>query len=394
MERFVSKQELLNWACEMIKIPSYPGIEAQEMAVAQYIKGVFDAEGIECEIHPLDQGRANVVAYLRGTGGGKSLLLNGHTDTVPPYDMEDPCEPRIENGRLRGRGSTDMKSQLACMMACMIAIKRSGVPLRGDLIFTGVADEECGSLGCIDLIQRGIRADAAIVCEGLGVQNIAVAQKGLEWYAVDFYGKTVHGGSQDEGVNSILLATRYIDALMKELDPLLQERRHPHLDRSTMNVAVVQGGTQPSTVAGYCHLELDRRFLPVGETYEGCTGELQALLDKLSAEDPDFKAVLSVLPSSVMKDGFVHQGYETDENCDLVQSCVRSVQAVTGKPAVLMGCPCWTDAGLLAYYGKMPVVVHGPGEVAVAHSARESIDLEEMLRGAKSFLAIARDFCG
>lgn len=391
MENFpVSQQELTNWTTELVRLPSYRGIAGQEAAVAAYIKGVFDREGVECRIEPLRDGRANVLAFIRGTGGGKRLMLNGHTDTVPPYDMAHACDPLCRDGRIYGRGTSDMKGPLASMMGALIALARSGETLHGDLIFAGVADEEAGSIGTIDLIQKGVMADAAVVCEPLGVKNIGVVQKGLEWYEIVFTGRAVHGGNQEAGVNAIEKAVHFISEAEKTLCPALLRRTHPLLGHSTLNFAVIEGGTQPSTVPGTCRLQLDRRFLPSAETYAAVGAELQAILDRLALADPDFHAALCVHPGSVMQKGFAHNGFETDAADPLVSSCAAAIEAATGEKAARIGVPCWTDGGLLSHNAGIPVVVWGPGRIELCHSGGEYIEEADLMTCARGYTALAK----
>lgn len=394
MQEFpVSLSQIARWTEDMVSLPSYPGIPAQERAVAEYIKDVFDAEGIPCRIQHLPDDRANVIATLKGTGGGRTLLFNGHMDTVPPYDMENACVPYTENGRLHGRGTADMKGPLATMMAAVIAAKRLALPLRGDVIFAAMADEEEGSLGTIYLLEEGIHADGAIVGEPLSTPCVGIVQRGLEWYQVDFTGRTVHGSSQSTGINAIEKASHFLWAVERELRPALKALHHPLLGESTVNIAVIHGGTQPSTVAGHCSVQLDRRFLPRSETYEQVTAQLQALLDKLAAEDPDFHARLSIVPASVMERGYVHQGFETDMDDPLVQCCVQAGEAALGAPLTCIGVPCWTDGGLLSHYGGIPTVVWGPGAMELCHSREEYIRPNDMHRCARAYLEALRRFC-
>lgn len=389
----VSEQEITKWTMDMVSLPSYPGVARQEHAVAEYIRGVFAAEGIPCRIDELPQGRANAVAELKGSGGGRRLLFNGHMDTVPPYDMENACVPRFEGGRLYGRGTADMKGPLATMMAAVIAAKRLDLPLRGDVIFAAVADEEEGSLGTIRLLESGLRADGAIVGEPIGTRRVGIAQRGLEWYQVDFEGRTVHGGSQSTGINAIEKAAHFIRAVEEKLKPALAGRTHPILGQSSVNIAVINGGTQPSTVAGHCSVQLDRRFLP-SEPYEQVTAQLQSLLDELAAEDKDFRAALSVLPASVMEAGYVHRGFETPENDPLVRCCCAAGEETFGQALSCVPVPCWTDGGLLSHYGGIPTVVWGPGDLELCHSREEFIEPADMHRCAQGYLAALRAFCG
>ncbi len=388
----VSQQEIAKWTADMVAIPSYPGIVRQEHAVAEYIQSVFAAEGIDCRIDELPDGRANAVAVVKGSGGGRSLMFNGHMDTVPPYDMPDACVPRLVDGRLYGRGTADMKGPLATMMAAVIAVKRAGTRLRGDVIFAGVADEEQGSLGTIHLLESGLRADGAIVGEPLSTPCLGIAQRGLEWYQVDFEGRTVHGGSQSTGINAIEKAAQFLRAVDEKLKPALAAAAHPILGTSSVNIAVIRGGTQPSTVAGQCMVQLDRRFLP-SEPYEQVGAQLQALLDDLAAEDPDFHAALSVMPESVMESGYVHTGFETALDDPLVGACRAAGETILGRALECVPVTCWTDAGLLSHYGHIPTVVWGPGGMELCHSREEFIEPADMHRCAQGYYAALCDFC-
>ena len=389
----VTVQEIEKWTADMVRIPSYPGIPDQEMAVAKYIKSVFDTEGIHCHIDELEDGRANAIAILKGNGTGRSLMLCGHMDTVPPYDMENALDPWVENGCLHGRGANDMKGELAAAMAAMISLKRQGKQLAGDVILAAVADEEEGSLGCIRLIQAGYTADACVICESLDMDKVAVLQKGLEWYQIDFIGRTVHGGDMHLGINAIEKASHFISLVENELKPKLKQRTAKYGAESTVNIAVINGGTQPSSVAGNCRLLLDHRFLPGIETYASATAELQEMLDKLAAEDPDFHAVLSVYGPSIMKDDFFHPGFITDENDPLVTNIRAAITDILGVIPQNVAGKCWTDAGLIGHYTKIPVVVYGPNNMALCHSKEEMVVLDELLSCAKIYQQLAETYC-
>ncbi len=394
IHEYVSREELLRWTTDLVSIPSYSGQPKQEAGVGAYLKGVFDREGIDCAVLPLREGRCNVVATLPGTGGGRSLMLNGHMDTVPAYGMERAFEPWLDDAlRLHGRGTADMKGPLAAMLGALVAVKRSGIQLRGDLLYCAVADEEEGSLGTVSLLESGVCADAAVVGEPTGNESIAIAQKGLEWFQFDFIGRTVHGGSYRAGVNAILKAVNFIGALTERLAPELEKRTLPLVGESTLNIGVIRGGTQLSTVPGECSVQLDRRFVPGLETYESCCAELRAIADSIAANDPEFKYEMKVLESSRMEKGYVHQGFRLSPDAPFVCAVRRGVERALGVEAHLVGCPCWTDAGLLAHYGNIPVVVYGPGRMEYAHSKEEFITLEELEAGFRAYVGIAQEWC-
>jgi acetylornithine deacetylase/succinyl-diaminopimelate desuccinylase len=277
------------------------------------------------------------------------------------------------------------------MLCAMIALKRSGERLSGDVLFVGVIDEELRSAGTIRLIESGLKADAAIVGEPSD-GKVCVAHRGLEWYEFIFEGKTVHGGRQDEGINAIFKAARFVRAIEKTLAKKLRARTHPLLGGATVNVGAIEGGTQPSTVAGECRVRLDRRFLPT-ERYADMEYEFLALLRKMEKRDPEFKCRMQVMESSAMKQGYLHMPLETSESEDIVMTMREQLSHARGESAEIGFFPAWTDGGLLSYYGKIPTVVYGPGFIECCHSATEYISIDQLVEGCKAYALCAAVFC-
>lgn len=387
----LDEKEIILLITDMVNIPSYPGIPGQETGVAKLIHDFFVNEGIPSEISEVVDGRCNVVARLEGSGGGRTILLTGHTDTVPPYDMENACCMRIEGEKLIGRGVVDMKGALACMMLSMAAIKRSGIKLRGNVVFAGVIGEEGKSEGTCAILENGLKADAAIVGEPFG-WDIGIGQKGLEWFECRILGKAVHGGKQKEGINAIAKAGKLISAIDKELVPRIESRIHPVIGESSMNYGMISGGFQPSTVAGECVLQFDRRWIP-GEKYELIIREYEELLEKLRQDDPQFQAELKVMDSSLMEKGFIHEAMELPLDHPLVILVEKAVFEITGHRAEKKAFPAWTDAGLLSAYGKIPTVILGPGDPESAHTAREFIEISCLVPFTRLYALIAEEFC-
>jgi acetylornithine deacetylase/succinyl-diaminopimelate desuccinylase len=288
LSRFIDTREIIELIKDLVRCPSHEGIANQETATAERIRSFLEAERIEAWLDPVLEGRCNVIARLRGSGGGRSLLLTGHTDTVPPFGMESPFEIRIENDAMYGRGTVDMKGALACMAVSMAAIRRAGITLPGDLWFAGVIDEESSSRGMRALIDRGFTADAAVVGEPTGLR-MCTCHKGVEWFELIFHGRAVHAARQEEGVNAIQKAARCIMEMEERLIPILNGRVHPLIGKSTLNYGFINGGTQPSTVAGECVLQIGRRWIP-SERYEDVIEDFENLLAMMRAQDPDFKA--------------------------------------------------------------------------------------------------------
>lgn len=387
----IDNNEIIKILGDLISIPSYKGIKNQETKVAEYIHELFQNEAIESEIIKLQDGRSNLIARIKGNGTGKTLLLTGHMDTVPPYDMPDALTLTREGDKLIGRGTNDMKGPLACMIMAMIGIKRMNIELGGDLVFAGVADEEEKSIGTIDLIERGIEADGAIVGEPSNL-DICIAHRGLEWIDFEFVGKTVHGGKQAEGINAVLKASNFIQALEKKLIPKLSERSHPTTGHSTMNYGTINGGTQPSTVAGSCVLSIDRRWIP-GEKYDDVLNEYAELIQEMSNDDPEFKCNIKVMDESKMKEGYVHEAMEIDQKHLLVALLNNSCEKVIKTTPKKTYFPAWSDGGLLCRYSGIPTLIFAPGDLETAHSKDEFIDVNQLMPAVKIYLQTACEFC-
>lgn len=391
LKEAVQEEEIIRFITDLVEIPSYNGIGNQETQAARFIYDIFQKEGIESELTHVADGRCNVIGKIKGDGSGKTLLMTGHIDTVPPYDMEKPFEVQERDGKLFGRGVVDMKGPLACMIYAMIGIKRSNIKLNGDLIFAGVIDEEEKSLGTIDLIEKKIKADAAIVGEPSDFE-ICVAHRGLEWFELSFHGKTVHGGKQKEGINAILKASNFIQRVEEKLIPKIEKETHPLIGTSSMNYGTINGGTQPSTVAGDCVLKIDRRWVP-GIKYDDVIKEYEDIIDELGKEDKEFKCSLKVMDASLMKDGYVHEAMEIDLNHPIINNVIRQTEKIYGKRPELTYFTAWSDGGLLSTYAGIPTIVFAPGDLESAHSKDEHIEKNQILPATLIYALVAIDFC-
>jgi len=378
----LEKIDVTRLTCDMVGIPSYSFMEEQEKEISAYISRFFDAEGIECRRIEIEPGRYNVYASIKG-GSGRSLMLSGHMDTVPPYDMEKPFKPIVRGGEIFGRGSVDMKGPLASMMAAMAAIKRSGVIPAGDVIFAGLADEEEAGKGAKHLAEQGPRTDGVIMGEPTSL-NIDIGHKGLEWIEITVHGKKTHGGNKAAGINAIQMAARLINKIYDEYVPVLNSRVYPVLGVPTINLGTIKGGDQPSTVAGECVLTLDRRCVPT-ETIEQVYEELEALIGELHSEDPAFSATVKDVFDGV--DMMRHEPFCTPENDSLVVTLREAVSEFAGEP-VVSAFPAWSDAGFLKRADNGCVVM-GPGELGLAHTAGEHVGEESLRTAARIYAATA-----
>lgn len=269
--------------------PSLTPDSSGEAEIGAYIAGLMREMGLTVAVHDLGNNRVNVVATLPGTGDGKSLMLNGHIDTVGIEGMEEPFSGAIRDGKLYGRGSCDMLGGVAAQIAITKALVDSDVVLSGDLIVTFVADEEFGSIGTEDIV-RHYSADAAIVTEPTGF-GICTTHCGFVWYEVEVQGRAAHGSQYTLGVDANMRMGWFLAELDKLEQALRSRPAHSLVGTPSLHAAQLNGGTEWSAYADRCVLRVERCLNP-GETAESSTAELQAIIDWLQAQDASFKATL------------------------------------------------------------------------------------------------------
>lgn len=338
-------------------VPGGAGEREAALALADWCT----AHGLEVELVGPD-GRPSVIARRPGSGGGRSLLLNGHLDTVGVAGVRAPFEARLEHGRLYGRGSFDMKGAIAAI--CVAAAELEG--LRGDVIVTAVADEELGSIGTEEAL-RHVHADAAIVAEPTDLQ-VAVAHRGFVGFEIETSGVAAHGSRPDLGVDAIVKMGPILVAL-DELDRRLQlGARHPLAGTGAIHASLIGGGQEMSSYPARCVLMGERRTIP-GETVAEVERELRTLaggaeLRILAHRDP----------------------YEAPVGNEFVEL----VRRTTGV-AELVGAPFWTDAALVADAG-IPTVLLGPAGEG-AHAEVEWVDVASLERLRELVVAVATTWC-
>jgi acetylornithine deacetylase len=361
--------------------PKFSNGSTDESAIAAHLDGVLRALGMEVTLHEAAPRRPSVVGRLRGSGGGRSLMLYGHIDTVGIEGMKAPLSGRVRNGRMHGRGTYDMKGGVAACLAAAKAIVDSGSALAGDLLFVGAADEEVASIG-MSAVLKQVRADAAIVTESTELQ-LCLAHKGFCWMEVDVEGRAAHGSRFEEGIDANMAMGRFLgrlDSLEREL-----RRRTPHVlvGPPSLHAAVILGGTGTSTYAAHCRLEIERRTVP-GETEASALAEIQAILDSLAADDANFRARVRPLLS--------RGSFESRRDSSIVDAVHAAATSVLGVAPAIIGEPYWMDAALLADAGIETVVIGPTG--AGAHAAKEWVDLASVESVAAILARTAERFCG
>lgn len=349
-----------------------------ELDVARFVAEWCERAGLDTELTELAPRRANVVAVARGSGGGRSLMLNAHMDTVGVAGMSDPFVPRLEGGRLYGRGSCDMKGSLAACMLATAAAKQRG--LRGDVILTAVADEEFASIGT-EAVAATLVADAAIVTEPTQLQ-LAVAHRGFVHLEIEVEGRAAHGSRPDLGIDAIAKMGRVLVGI-EELDRSLRASpTHPHLGSGSVHASLVEGGQEFSSYPARCALQAERRTIP-GETAELAEQELRDIVARAGEGDPDFSARFRA-PIS-------REPFAVPEDAEIVRLVRRHAAAALGVEPDVVGVPFWADSALLAAAG-IPTVVFGPRGEGL-HSESEWVDVASVERCVEIYLAVAAELC-
>jgi len=382
--------EVVQVTSALVAIESHRDAPGRERRCAEKIVEIFSGWGLPAELITVLDERPNVVCRLKGTGGGASLMLNGHIDTVPAYNMDfPPFDPQVRDGLLYGRGTVDMKGALACMMVAMRMLHDLKIPLKGNVIFAAVINEEDRSEGTEYLVRNGPTADRCVVGEPTGLAIMA-GHRGLEWLEFEFIGKAAHGGTPEKGVNAISMAARFIRRVEEKLMPELSRRIHPLIGPAVMNFGVIKGGTQPSTVADRCILQVDRRWVPM-EKLERVLGEYTEILLELEAEIPNFHASMTRMESNMVT--MDHMPVDIPLDDPLVtglQAVLRQLGIAEPRIAAFGG---WTDASLISNFGHIPVLNFGPGDLSVAHSHNEYVPIEELRLATLSYALLANHIC-
>jgi acetylornithine deacetylase len=346
---------------------------AGEAEIARFVAGWAEEAGLAVEIVEPQSGRPSVVAAARGEGGGRSLMLNAHLDTVGVAGMAAPHEPRVRDGRLYGRGSYDMKGGLAACMLATAASARAGFP--GDVVLSAVSDEEHSSVGVQAVLER-FEADACVVTEPTGL-SVCVAHKGFAWWRITAHGRAAHGSRPDLGSDAIARMGPVLTGLA-ELDRSLEGRAHPLVGRASVHASLIEGGQELSSYPERCVLEVERRTLP-GEAGDTVAAELERLLDGGDHDAIEGEVTL------------VRRPFEVPGDEAIVAAVREQAAAVIGREPETVGHTAWMDAAFTQAAG-IPTVVFGP-DGGGAHEVEEWVDLASVEACARTLLGTAAEFC-
>ena len=341
---------------------------AGETAIAAHVTEWACNQGLEADMLEATPGRPSVLVRARGTGGGRTLLLCGHLDTVSVEGLDAPFTPRRDGDRLYGRGGYDMKGGVAAALVAARDAARLG--LAADVVVAAVADEEHASLGVQEAL-RHVQADAAIVTEPTELE-VLVAHKGFIWAEVTVRGKAAHCSQPDVGVDAIVKAAPLL-AGIGALDEQLTRNLHPLLGRGSVHAGTIRGGVEQSSYPAECVVAVERRTLP-GETAATFEAELAAVAGDAT--------VVTTL---------VREPFEIDPSDALVGAVVDAAASVTGTRPSIGGAGYWADAAFIAAAG-IPTVMFGPtGEGA--HAVDEWVSVSSIEKVARTLTAVAAKLC-
>lgn len=342
---------------------------AGETEIADFVSTWFTERGFDVQRLEERAGRPSVVGIHRGSGDGKSLMLNGHLDTVTlaGYDG-NPLRADVRadgpNGpQLHGRGSYDMKSGIAAMMIAADRVARQSHS--GDILVTLVADEEYGSAGTQEVL-RHFTADGAIVVEPSELE-VTIAHRGFVWFEVEIEGVAAHGSRPDLGIDAIAKAGLFLTGLDELATKLVSGPRHPVLGTGSIHASTVQGGEELSSYPARCTIGIERRTVP-GETGETTEAELEQILREVVRANPGV--------SYRITRGLERRPFDASRESDVVRTVLATVAEVTGAPAIERGEPFWTDCALLSEAG-IPAVLFGVSGGG-AHAATEWVDVDSL----------------
>jgi acetylornithine deacetylase len=403
------KEEIIEFLQKLVSIPSVTG---DELAIQEFIATKLKRMGLSVDMWDPDQEelkrhpayvpvegkydkRPNVVGFYKGTGGGRSLLLNGHVDVIPPGPPTSwqygPFAAEIHDNRLYGRGASDMKSGLAAMTMAMEFVLGADLRPRGDVILEYVMDEELSGNGTLACVLRGYSADAGICCEtsSLHVQPACI---GRVWWDITVRGKPAGIQRRFEGVNAIEKGYEIVKAVSNFEAIRIHQLSHPlypdRLSSLPCMVGMFQAGTFPSAFPDVSNLKGSFATLP-GEDTDKVKRDFVDHIRTFASTDP----WLRDHPPEVKFFGYCGDSAEIAPDHPMVKALSRNFEAVTGKTPAVTGRQGAADIRYLIKYGKTPTVIFGPGATEQMHANNEWVDLDDVVIAIKTLTLTILEWC-
>ena len=420
------RDELIDAVSKAVQIPSvnprYPGQVYEEMVggegeMSRFVAGIYADLGAEVDVFGLEPGRENAVGVIRGSGGGRSLIYNGHVDVVPPGRSEnwrhDPFSGLIDEDRIWGRGSTDMKAGVLAQAFAARALKHSGVRLRGDLILEAVVGEECmnNDIGVSATVERGYRADAAIVAEPTTGKNplaVMPTSPGQLWFTLTVHGKVTHAANRGQtlhptgtgeapGVSAIDKGLVILEGLRRLEQQWAFSKRHPlyRPGQFTIMPGILEAGTTGVQFPLFVPEQMRTEYLvwyPPDDDPDEVKTQIEEHVRHIAATDDWLR------DHAPRVDWRLHWPANSPPGDEITAAmCAAQERAAEGTsfttPPEVAGFPAVDDASWLTLAG-IPAISYGPGDLAVAHADNEFVRIDEVMCATRAFALLAIEWCG
>ena len=376
-----SENEILATLQDMVAIdsvnPSLPGGSSGERGMVDYLSAFFDALEIPYELCEVLPGRSNFIASLEGKDPDRALLFECHMDTASAAVMTiPPFEPHIRDDLLYGRGACDTKAGGAAMIHAIKRLKKAGVTPPRTVLYAGTVDEESLFAGTHHLAAH-VKVDAAVIAEPTELEVVR-AHKGVVRFHLVVNGKAAHSAKPHLGVNAISKMARLVVRIEEELGPVHARKSHSLVGSPTLNIGVIEGGTQVNFVPDSCRVAVDCRLIP-GETPKEVLQSFEEVITRAKAADGE-------LDAAIEDPFFVCAALGTAEDAGIVRSAADACSALLGK-ASITGVPYATDGSPFSERG-IPTIVLGPGSIDQAHGAVEWVECEQVLQASEIYQRI------
>jgi acetylornithine deacetylase/succinyl-diaminopimelate desuccinylase family protein len=359
--------------------PPRKGYREKEMA--EYLAMRLSSLGMKVESREVLPDRPNVFGYLEGEEGRMTLMLAGHMDTARTTGYPGAYEVKVEEGKMYGRGTCDMKAALAAYLGVLKALRESGIALKGNLIVCGIVDEEYQTLGSKAIGKGGPRADQGIIGEPSNLR-VCPAHKGRVSTKIITRGRAAHSSVPERGINAIEKMAKVIQAFGDYGRELRSRPPHPLCGHGRFTPGVIRGGVQVNMVPDYCELEVDRRTLP-GESQEKIYAELHERIQRAAAGDPDFVYEITA-PTWLLAPN------DISPEEPVVRALRQAHREIFGADPGVEAFVAASDAPYMGF----PTVICGPGSIAQAHTTCEFVELQEVVNAARIYLHTALQMLG
>lgn len=386
-----AKKEVVKLTQELVRIKSInpPG---DELPAAEHLAGRLKAFGFETEVINVDKNRANVIAVIKGSGKAPALMFNGHLDVVPAGEASawtrDPFCGDVIDGKLFGRGSSDMKGGVAAMSVAAALLAASKGQLKGDVMVTAVSDEESNSIGAKHYVEHNsIEGIGAVVIPESTNLDIVIAEKGAIWYEFTTYGKTAHSTQPEIGVNAVEHMMQLLTAVKAKWESI-PYKSDKYLSPPTINLATISGGVKTNSIPDKCVATVDLRPVP-SQSRPAIIAAIEAAMDETRKAVPKFKADMNIINE--------RRPFATDPNEKLVTISQSICTKLLNRKMDLFGVNFFTDAAVFATKKSIPTIVMGPGEydlrnnIYLGHQPNEYVKVSNLEKAMEFYYALAKE---